>query len=229
MLLVIFALWRFFFFFHYNSTYNLWVLPWNKSFCAVRMPKWIFNSVHSLVTSGKESICQCRRHEIHGFNSWVRKVPWSRKWQPTPVFLPGESHGQRTLVGYSPWVAKNRTRLSKWAQTQARFLSYTIRGGISLLLLIWISNSLADLLLSKCIILVYIYIWAVSICPLERSPWWKPRSIKGLELSMNIPNSHHSFLSKFLSSLSCSCRREFLGGFLSQSVFGLLLFLLTWP
>ena len=46
------------------------------------------------------------------FNPWVGKIPWSRKWQPTPVFLPGEFHGQRSLVGYSPWVAKSRTRLS---------------------------------------------------------------------------------------------------------------------
>ena len=37
-----------------------------------------------------------------GFNLWVRKIPWRRAWQPTPVFLPGESHGQRSLVGYSP-------------------------------------------------------------------------------------------------------------------------------
>jgi len=38
-----------------------------------------------------------------GFNPWVRKIPCSRKWQPTPVFLPGKLHGQRTLVDYSPW------------------------------------------------------------------------------------------------------------------------------
>ena len=38
-----------------------------------------------------------------GFNPWVGKIPWRRKWQPTPVFLPGESHGQRSLAGYSPW------------------------------------------------------------------------------------------------------------------------------
>ena len=36
------------------------------------------------------------------FDSWVGKIPWRRAWQPTPVFLPGESHGQRSLVGYSP-------------------------------------------------------------------------------------------------------------------------------
>ena len=46
-------------------------------------------------------IClQCRRP---GFDSWVGKIPWRRKWQPTPVFLPGESHGQRSLAGYSIW------------------------------------------------------------------------------------------------------------------------------
>ena len=38
--------------------------------------------------SGKISTCQCRRH---GFDSWVRKIPWRRKWQPTPVFLPGKN------------------------------------------------------------------------------------------------------------------------------------------
>ena len=37
-----------------------------------------------------------------GFNLWVEKSPWRRKWQPVPVFLPGESHGQRSLAGYSP-------------------------------------------------------------------------------------------------------------------------------
>ena len=39
----------------------------------------------------------------NGFNSWVVKIPWRRAWQPTPVFLPGESHGQRSLARYSPW------------------------------------------------------------------------------------------------------------------------------
>ena len=42
-------------------------------------------------------------HKRHRFDPWVGKIPWSRKWQPAPVFLPGKSHGQRSLVGYSPW------------------------------------------------------------------------------------------------------------------------------
>ena len=48
---------------------------------------------------GKESACLCRKHK---FNPWVGKIPWGRKWQPTPVFLLGKSHGQRSLVGYNP-------------------------------------------------------------------------------------------------------------------------------
>ena len=55
---------------------------------------------------GKEPVCQCRRWKRGGFNPWVRMIPWRRTWQPTPVFLPGESHGQRSLVGYSPWGLK---------------------------------------------------------------------------------------------------------------------------
>ena len=52
----------------------------------------------------KELACQCRRCERHRhrFSPWVRKILWRRAWQPTPEFLPGESHGQRSLVGYSP-------------------------------------------------------------------------------------------------------------------------------
>ena len=58
------------------------------------------------VASGKEPACQCRRHKRHWFDPWVGKILWRRKWQPTPVFLPGESHGQMSLVGCSPWGCK---------------------------------------------------------------------------------------------------------------------------
>ena len=60
-------------------------------------PRWL---------SSKESACQCRRHRRCRFNPWVRKIPWRRKWQLTPVFLPGKFHRQRTLAGYSPWGLK---------------------------------------------------------------------------------------------------------------------------
>ena len=52
--------------------------------------------------SGEEPTCQCRRHKRRKFNPWVGKIPRRRAWKPTPVSLPGESHGQRSLVGYSP-------------------------------------------------------------------------------------------------------------------------------
>ena len=54
----------------------------------------------------KESTCQCRRCKRFGFDSWIVKIPWWRKWQPTPVLLPEKSHGQRSLVDYSPWDRK---------------------------------------------------------------------------------------------------------------------------
>ena len=51
-----------------------------------------------------QRIClQCRKSR---FYPWVRKIPWRRRWQPTPIFLPGESHGQRGLASYSPWGCK---------------------------------------------------------------------------------------------------------------------------
>ena len=50
-----------------------------------------------------QGILQCRRSVFH---PWVRKIPWRKKWQLTPVFLPGRSHGQRSLTGYSPWGHK---------------------------------------------------------------------------------------------------------------------------
>ena len=59
--------------------------------------------VHPGGSDGKSICLQCGRP---GFNPWVGKIPWRRKWHPTPVFLPGESHGRRSLVGYSPWGCK---------------------------------------------------------------------------------------------------------------------------
>ena len=60
--------------------------------------------------SGKEPSCQVRRHE---FCPWVLKIPWRKKWKPTPTFLPEKSHGQRSLVGYSAYDPKKyQTRLS---------------------------------------------------------------------------------------------------------------------
>ena len=54
----------------------------------------------------KESTCQCRKPQRHRIDPWVRKIPWRRKGQPTPVFLPRKPHGQRSLLGYNLWGCK---------------------------------------------------------------------------------------------------------------------------
>ena len=90
-------------------------------------------------SDSKKTTWQCRRC---GFNPWVGMIPWRRKWQPTPVFLPGKSHGQRNLVGYSPWdhegsekterltlsgyiMSDNYTQLQWCGRLFSRFESYS--------------------------------------------------------------------------------------------------------
>ena len=71
----------------------------------LELPRWL---------SGKEPACQCRRHKRHRFDPWVRKISWRRAWQPTSVFLPGETHGQRSLAGYSTWGHKELDTTEEW-------------------------------------------------------------------------------------------------------------------
>ena len=63
----------------------------------------------------RQRICQCRRC---GFNPWIGKVSWRKKWQPTPVFLLGKSHGQRSLAGYSPQSHKRAWHILVTKQQQ---------------------------------------------------------------------------------------------------------------
>ena len=63
---------------------------------------------------GKESGWQCKRH---WFDPWVGRIPWRGKWQPTPVFLPRESHGQRSQVGYSSWSCKESDTIEQLTHT----------------------------------------------------------------------------------------------------------------
>ena len=64
--------------------------------------RWFLISGGPGGTSGKEPACQCRRPKRPRFNPWVWTIPWRRAQQPAPVFLPGESQGQMSLMGYSP-------------------------------------------------------------------------------------------------------------------------------
>ena len=72
--------------------------------------------------SGKESAYQCRRHR---FNPWVGKIPWRRKRQLTPLFLPRKCHGQRSLAGYSPW-GHERVRLNSATKYQQSSITLTL-------------------------------------------------------------------------------------------------------
>ena len=68
--------------------------------------------------SGKESTCQCRRHKKRGFDLWVRKIPWRGKWQATPVFLPRNFHGQRSLAMRSQRVKESVAKVGHdWMST----------------------------------------------------------------------------------------------------------------
>ena len=96
-----------------------------------------------------QRIClQCRKS---GFNPWVGKIPWRKKWLSTPVFLLGESHGQRSLVGYSPWGHKEsdtteqltlslHVSSNKWRATKGLKESSTINGLLLTLPAVWLKS-----------------------------------------------------------------------------------------
>ena len=71
--------------------------------CMAKNPPQYCKVINHRLKKKKESAYQCRRH---GFDLWVGNIPRRRKWQSTPVFLPRNSQGQRSLVGYGPWVLK---------------------------------------------------------------------------------------------------------------------------
>ena len=81
-------------------------------------------------TSGKEPACQCRRHKRHGFDPWVWKIPWRSMpggaWQPTPVVLSGESHGQRRAAVHR--ATKSQTQLKQLSTHTMSILSAAHQG-----------------------------------------------------------------------------------------------------
>ena len=83
-----------------------------------------------LALGGKEFSCQCRRHKWYRFSPWVGKIPWRREWEPTPVSLPGEIHGQRSLAGYSPWCCKE-LNTTEWLPFSLSFIFIPWHQGIT--------------------------------------------------------------------------------------------------
>ena len=86
-----------------------------KTVIKTGLPRWL---------QGRESARQCRRC---GFDPWVRKIPWRRKWQPTPVFFPGKSQEYRSLAGYISWVTKSQMPLRNWTTIIKSILSVEVR------------------------------------------------------------------------------------------------------
>ena len=62
------------------------------------------------------------RQETHEFDPWIKKIPWNSALQPTPLFLPGESHGWKSLAGYSPWDHKELDMTEATEHTQVLFM-----------------------------------------------------------------------------------------------------------
>ena len=83
-----------------------------------KLPWKLWFNQYSPGAGDKQSTCQCSRCKRPGFNPWIGRIPWRKKWQRTPVFLPGESHGQRSLVGYSLWGCKESDRTEHWSPCQ---------------------------------------------------------------------------------------------------------------
>ena len=102
--------WDQFSFTHEYQVSLIFMLSWKypSTYCGWGPIKYLYSCYRGFPggASGKEPACQCRRHKRH----WVQKMPWRRARQSTPVFLPGESHGQRSLAGYIG-LEKSQTRL----------------------------------------------------------------------------------------------------------------------
>ena len=113
--------------------------------------------------SGKESVCQYRRC---GSDPWVRKIPWRRKWQLTLLFLPGKSHGEKSLVGYSPWGHKGLDTTEYWAHTHKwRFMTSPLWSQCNSIMF---KNTF---LLAAFYIHTYIYIYSIIIICLFFQYW----------------------------------------------------------
>ena len=96
---------------NYKQSYHMiqqsysWAYIWRKT---------QFNKIHVPQCSFLVAQRVCLQNGRPGFDPWVGKIPWRRKWQPTPVFLPGKSQGWRSLAGYSPWGLKELDSTEKF-------------------------------------------------------------------------------------------------------------------
>ena len=107
------------------------------------------------------------------FDPWVRKIPWRRKWQPTPVFLPGKSHGQKSLASYSPWVSKesDMTYMYKYIGLAKEFIwVFLVSCKQKTRTNFWLTQYIYNINVSNVCLVIY-----VSICVtiIMRLPRWR--------------------------------------------------------
>ena len=113
-----------------------------------------------------------------GFNPWIRMIPWCRKWQPAPVFLPGKFHGQRSLAGYSPWGRKEWDATEQREGSSVQFSSVQLLSHVPLFATPWIAACQASLSITNtqsspklmCIELVMPSSHLILCCPLLLLP-----------------------------------------------------------
>ena len=140
------------------SLESLSLSPWRVSYTGLRCLLQNRNSGFNLTCiavsglpmwlSNEESACHCRRDRRLGFNPRVAKIPWRRKGHPTPVFLPGESHAQRSLVGYSPWGRRRVGRNLATKQPENANISLTQGSYVECLWEIFLVQSLTHIFIT---------------------------------------------------------------------------------
>ena len=138
---------------------------------------------------GQEYACQCKRYLRHGFNPWVRKISWSRQWQPTPVFLPGKFHGQRSLTGFGPWSCRVGP---DWATEHT-----LTRGGDSQIKVpVKVKGTYSEILTAN--------VWVITLCSSSRLNLYVDHFIQSIwQLYISYHHNLHSFFFFFLVSKSC--------------------------
>ena len=111
--------------------------------------------------SGKELTCQSRKFRKLGLDPWIGKISWIRIWQPTPVFLPGKFHGQRSLVGYSPWCRKELD-MTEHTQTHTQCVTSSMRNQAFCYLSLPFPASTSDFYHFKIVKVYVIYIFSFN-------------------------------------------------------------------
>ena len=135
---------------------------------------------------GPEYACQCKRYLRRGFNPWARKISWSRQWQPTPVFLPGKFHGQRSLTGFGPWSCRVGP---DWATEH----TCTQGGDSQIKVPVKVKGTYSEILTAN--------VWVITLCSSSRLNLYVDHFIQSIwQLYISYYHNLHSFF--FFKSLS---------------------------